>query len=210
MPADYKRIVITLYAGLCLFFIFSYVMNTNIDYSTRHLKLLGFLTIPVLIMAVMERTGARTFNIALALAAAVNVVYFVQLQIKLTGDRYTSVQYFTRNTDKPEQTDSLDLASYRQLIAIDKRYRESKQPVIYYIESNADVSLDIPAPCIMQTPVTPVTEKTFRGKGPDVVACISKRTLEQHPGILQQKFPDAGPFRELAETGRYRFFSNAP
>lgn len=64
---SYKSILITFYAGVSIFFIIAYAFDTNIDKSTRHFKLLGFLFIPAFLTMVLNRLGKSASSLLIFL-----------------------------------------------------------------------------------------------------------------------------------------------
>lgn len=207
IAVDYKKLLLTVYGGVACFFIFAYSMNTNIDFSARHFKLLGYLFIPGLLMVLQQYLRPGYLTALTGIAGILLLAGFIFLKQKWSAGNYIGDNYFYRNHAILKERDRLDEASYHALMDI--QHRVLNQPAdrnaVFFIEANSDVALEIPASCIMKTPITR-SVKTYHGKGPVVIACISKQTMVAEPGLLQQVFPDYTEFRLLEETATYRYY----
>ncbi|HVY73939.1 MAG TPA: hypothetical protein VG890_03860 [Puia sp.] len=206
VDSNYRSIFFILYGGLAAFFLFAYSFGTNIDLNVRHFKLMGYLLAPALLIVLQEKV--RLFWIQWAvlfccLLAAADIVY---LKNKWTSGRYIGESYFYRNCEPIGTADPLDEPSYRQLLAIDRRLANSKgDPFVFFVESTADIAIDLHHRYILLTPGEDPLAKVYRGDQAIVIACISKQLLSSRKDILGKKFPDLGSFKIIAETGRYWF-----
>ena len=201
---SYKVLVNVLFAGLLAFFLFAYCFDARIDYSSRHFKLLGYLFIPGLLTALESRIFLRVLQSIVLLFCLVSIVDIVYLKEKWTRDRYISVHYFYRNYEPLAGQDGLDEKSYQNLLKLD-RQPNSKNEIIF-VESTGDVGIDLHQLCIFQRPEDSVREKIYLHSGPDLIICISKKTLMREKDILVYKFPDYNVFKKIGETGNYLFF----
>ncbi len=201
---SYKALVYVLYVGLLAFFLFAYCFDARIDYSSRHFKLLGYLFIPGLFTALESRIAQRVLQGIVLLFCLASIVDIVYLKEKWTHDRYVSVQYFYRNYEPFAELDGLDEKSYQNLLKFD-RPPISKNEIIF-VESTGDVGIDLHQLCIFQRPEDSIREKIYLHSGPDLIVCISKKTLMREKDILVYKFPDYNAFKKIAETENYLFF----
>jgi hypothetical protein len=207
VDSRYKLLLILLYAGLSAFFIFSYSFDTNIDYSSRHFKLLGFLFLPGFITVISWQIRSWLLIAALSLFCIFAILDLVYIKKKWTADRYISANYIYRNYDNLEKKDSLDETSYRKLIDMDRSFSSGlNKDAIFYIESNEVVEMDMRHLCITQKRGEYLFARTYQGKGPALVACISKKTFNQNPELLRKKFPAYLHFSAIDETREYLFF----
>jgi hypothetical protein len=204
---EYKNLLLFLYMGLSVFFIIAYCLDARIDHSSRHFKLMGFLFIPALLMILYKYLSSLFVELLILLVCLVAITDIVYLKKKWTANRYISANYFYRNFDNLQKIDSLDETSYRKLIAFDRNQSfKSNNQTIFFIESNADIAMDIHHQCIMQEPGTDIFSKIYHGKGPLILFCVIKQPDSETSGILKKKFPDYGEFQLIDETERYSFY----
>jgi hypothetical protein len=205
---SYKRFWMVLYLGLSAFFILIYLFQANIDYSSRHFKLLGYLTLPGLLQYAYSRTRpirSQALVLILLLLAGSDFLYLKQ---KWTHNRYISINYFYRNLDDLQNMDQLDEPAYRLLLYLDESLPDRPGlPLLFYAEASEDLAIDLSHTCITERTALGNTGKQYRGKGPALVVCISKSTLSKDPGCLKRKFPDYDRFERLSETANYMFYS---
>jgi hypothetical protein len=208
---SYKQALMFLFAGISLFFIFAYAADTNISYNSRHFKLLGYLCIPGWLVILKDRLPPRTvgiFILAVCFLALSNIYY---LKKKWTRNRYIGVNYFYRFGDTPSGMDQLDRHTYQQLVLFDQHSDPGgKMSAIFFIEGNQDLSMDMQHPCIIQSEKYDPLQLSYHGKGPRLLACVSKKTLSRYPDLLKIKFPDYVQFRVIRETEGYRFLESLP
>jgi hypothetical protein len=202
----YKSFFFVLYAGLSAFFIFTYSFNGNIDFSSRHFKLLGYMFVPGIVTVVTEKIRPFRIQLMVILFCLVALTDIFYLKGKWTKDRYLSINYYYRNSGSLGEPDKLDQESYRKLIDIDRYFGDKSRPVIFFVESTGDVAIDLHHPFILETPADNMDLKVYQKSGPPLVICISKSTLSQEPALLQSKFPEYRNFEKIGETSSYLFF----
>jgi len=203
---DYKWLLITLYGGVSAFLIFSYAMDTNIDYSSRHSKLVGYFFLPGFLTVLLQYAKKRWLNIGLGIAGVAAIAYFIYGKENWTKNRYPGISYFYRGFDPGKPRDEMDQASYKKLVSLNRYYNGSAYagPVVFYVEASIDAAIDMEGKYIIKEP--PKKSVSYAGHGPVIVACISKKTLLTEPGLLQQVFPDYQGFRLLDQTANYQYF----
>ena len=207
IDVKYKNLLVFLYMGLAGFFVIAYCLDAKIDHSSRHFKLMGFLFIPGLLMIFYKYLSSLFVELLILLFCLVAVTDIVYLKKKWTANRYISANYFYRNFDNLQKIDSLDETSYRKLIAFDTNQSfKSNNQIIFFIESNADIAMDIHHQCIVQEPGTDILAKIYHGKGPLILFCVIKQPNSETSNILKKKFPDYGEFQLIDETERYSFY----
>jgi hypothetical protein len=201
---SYKAYFFILFTGVSAFFIFAYSFNTNIDFSSRHFKLMGYLFVPGLVSILYERIRHVRIQVAVLVLCLICMADVFYLKEKWIKNRYISVHYFYRNCEPLPYQDKLDKKSYYELLRFDQKI--TNDSVIFFIESSADIAIDIHHPFILQTPGKNIHEKIYRGNGPRLFASISKSSYSGDPGILRLKFPDYKDLRLVSETEDYLFF----
>jgi hypothetical protein len=202
----YKCFFIVLYAGISAFFLFAYSFNTNIDFSSRHFKLMGYLFVPGLITVFYEKFGHFWIHRSVVLFCLICVIDIFYLKEKWVKNKYISIQYFYRNCEPPPNHDKLDKASYHELLEIDRLFTNKSEPVIFFVESSADIAIDLPHPFILEPMGETISEKVYHSSGPKLLVCISKNSFFSKTGLLQLKFPDYKYFQKIAETENSLFF----
>jgi hypothetical protein len=207
---SYKQLFFILYGGLSVFFIVAYSFSANIDFSSRHFKLMGYLFVPGFMTVLYQRIRQSWINTGLILFTFLCIIDVLYLKEKWIRDRYISANYFYRDCETPPNRDKLDIASYNKLLDLDRRFEKTNSgSLVLFVESTADIAVDLHHPCILQTPGKNIRENIFRKAGPVLCICISKSTLTREPRILQSKFPDYGNFTRIAETNHYFFFQSS-
>ncbi|HRP56395.1 hypothetical protein [Agriterribacter sp.] len=193
---SYKYLLIAFYAGLSIFFIIAYAFDTNIDKSTRHFKLLGFLFIPAFLTMVLNRLGKSASLLLTFLFIIYFLVAFTYLKNKWTRDRYKSVNYFYRNYDNLEKQDRMDEDTYSKLIQLDRKaplYIGGK-PVLFFFEGNADIAIDIKHLAVFDTEKQKISTMRYLGNGAKIFLFLSKETLHEKPDFCKLSFPDYTDF----------------
>jgi hypothetical protein len=207
MNVEYKWLLLFLYAGLSCFFITAYCFEANIDFNSRHFKLLGFLCVPGILTIInqfIKPVHIPVLTVLCCLIATADILYLKQ---KWTAGRYLSVNHFYRNDDNLQTTDSMNEGAYKKLISLDKSISlNNNLPAIFYIESNTDIALDLRHQCIIQKKWGNISAEKYEGKGPLIIACITKQTIDVHKGFLKNKFPDYNNFQLIGETDSYYYF----
>jgi hypothetical protein len=202
----YKCFFIILYAGISAFFLFAYSFNTNIDFSSRHFKLMGYLFVPGLITVFYEKFRHSWIHRFVVLFCLISVIDIFYLKEKWVKNKYISIQYFYRNCDPPPYGDKLDKASYHELLDIGRQFTNKSEPVIFFVETSADIAIDLPHPFIIEPMDEMISEKVYHGSGPKLLVCISKNSFFSKAGLLQLKFPDYKYCQKIAETEYCLFF----
>ena len=202
---SYKNLFFILFAGLNAFFLFAYLCSANIDFSSRHFKLLGFLFVPSFLTILYSRFGKFRIQIIVVIFCLLAMTDIIYLKEKWTRDRYIGVNYFFRNCEPPPAHDPLDRDSYLELLELDRIYSLRNKPMIFFVESAADVAMDLHHPFILQRPREDILEKIYQKTGPDLIICISKNTLKKENTLVQSKFPGYRDFKKIAETNNYWF-----
>ncbi len=197
---SYKSLFFILFAGLNAFFLFAYSFNANIDFSSRHFKLLGYLFVPSLVTISYKRLGQYRIQIIVIIFCLLSMTDIIYLKEKWTKDRYIGVSYFYRNCEPPPARDPLDRDSYKELLKLDNMYERGKNPIIFFVESSSDIAIDLHHPFILQRPEDDIREKIYHKRGLDLLVCVSKNTLKNNQGIVQYKFPDYKDFKIAAES----------
>jgi hypothetical protein len=207
---SYKSLLFILYGGLLVFFIVAYSFNANIDFSSRHFKLMGYLFVPGFITVLYERVRQAWINLALILFTFLCIIDIFYLKEKWISDRYIGTNYFYRDCETSPNRDKLDMSSYNKVLDLDRRFEKTNSGlVVFFVESTADIAIDLHHPYILQTPGKNIRENVYQKAGAVLCICISKNTLIQEPNILQLKFPDYRNFTSIAETNRYFFFQSS-
>jgi len=203
----YKWLLIFLFAGLLCFFIPAYLFKTDIDKSCRHFKLLGFLCIPGFIHVLREAFNFRYKPIIIALICLLTVIDIIYIKEKWAKNRYISINYFYRNEGFLDRIDGLDRFSYEKLIRLDKIFTKPdlSPETIFFIESTADVRMDMQHICIIQNPFDNNSNQPYKGNTRIIIACISKNTLSFNKNFLKNKFPDYHNFQLIDQTDNYSF-----
>ncbi len=203
---DYKCLFFILYVGISAFFLFAYSFSANIDFSSRHFKLMGYLFVPGLINVFYKKIKHIWIYNSVILFCLICMIDIFYLKEKWAKNKYISIQFFYRNCEPPPERDKLDRASYYKLLDIDRRFANKSDPVIFFVESSADIAIDISRPFILETTGEMITEKIYHGSGPKLLVCISKNSFSGKTGLLQLKFPDYKYFKKIAETENSLFF----
>lgn len=207
IDSRYKLLLQVLYTGLSCFFVFAYLFDAGIDFSSRHFKLLGYLFIPGFLSILYYRLQSKYVHAGVLLFCLLGLCDIVYQKQKWTANRYVSANYFYRNLDNFNATDELDETSYKKLIDIDRTIgSKGQENIIFFVQANQDVALDVQHQCIMLDTTRNISKISFHGKGPVVVICLSKKTLERYENIPNKMFPDYSHFELIADTGRYQFF----
>jgi hypothetical protein len=201
----YKNLFFILFSGLIAFFLFAYSLNANIDFSSRHFKLLGYLFVPALMTILFKRVSRSLLQLILGACCLISLADIIYLKEKWVKDHDISVNYFYRNCEPPPAHDPLDRDSYKELLRLDDMYERGKKPFIFFVESSADIAIDLHHPFILQRPEEDIREKIYHKRGLNLLVCISKNTLKNNKGIVQSKFPDYTDFKIVAETYTYLF-----
>jgi hypothetical protein len=202
----YKNLFLILFGGISAFFIFAYSFNTNIDFSSRHFKLMGYLFVPGLLSVFCDKIRQSWIHITVVLFCMICISDVFYLKEKWIRDRYIGTQYFYRNCEQLPNQDKLDKESYYKLLDFDRIFTGNAIPVVFFIESSADIAIDIHHPFILQRPGEDIRNKVYHHSEPDLLVCISKSTVQKETDILQIKFPDYGDFDLISETNKYLFF----
>jgi hypothetical protein len=202
----YRNLFLILFGGISAFFILAYSFNTNIDFSSRHFKLMGYLFVPGLLSVFQDKFKLSWIHFTVVLFSLICITDVFYLKEKWIRGRYVSTQYFYRNCEQPPNQDKLDRESYYKLLDYDHVFAGSSIPVIFFIESSADIAIDIVHPFILQRPGEDIYDKVYHHSGPDLLVCISKSTILTEKGVLQIKFPDYSDFNLISETRTYLFF----
>ena len=134
---SYKALFLILYTGLVAFFVFAYSFNTNIDYSSRHFKLMGYMLIPGILTLLNEKISSSIMQVLVIVLSAMSMIDIFYLKEKWIKDRYISINYFYRNCEPLPNQDKLDYRSYQKLIEIDRRLFGKSDKVIFFVESSA-------------------------------------------------------------------------
>ncbi len=204
---NYKIQFFILYGGLLTFFLLAYVFNANIDLSSRHFKLMGYLLVPGLVYVLEEKFRPSGVNAFLVLVCVISLLDIFYLKRKWARGRDISIQYFYRNCEPPEVSDKLDRASYEKLITIERVAQTGKPlPAVFWVESTPDIGIDLKYPAICQAPSRNIHADVYRKSGVRLFVCVSKGTLSNNPGLLKWKFPDYADFALIDETDQYWFF----
>jgi hypothetical protein len=204
---SYKSLFCILYGGLVVFFLFAYAFNANIDFSSRHFKLMGYLFIPGCLTILQDRIRQSWIHFLLVLCCMACIVDIFYLKGKWTGNRYIAENYFYRNCSELGVNDKLDPDSYKKLISIDRQItKSSARPVVFFVESTSDIAMELRHLYIVQSPAEDIPGRIYRGDGPGLIVCVSKKTLSASPDFLRAKFPDYGNFDRIDETSQYFFF----
>lgn len=201
----YKSILITFYAGISIFFIMAYAFDTNIDKSTRHFKLLGFLFIPAFLTMVLNRLGKSASLLLTFLFVIYFLVAFTYLKNKWTRDRYKSVNYFYRNYDNFERQDRMDEDTYSKLIELDRKtplYVDNR-PVLFFFEGNADIAMDIKHSAVFDTEKQKFNTIRYSGNRAKVFLFLSKATFHKKPDFCKLSFPDYTDFVVVDQNNHY-------
>lgn len=207
ISTSYLRFLIVLYIGIFIFFITGYLFSANIDKNVRHFKLLGFMFIPVFVSLF------RNINILRGIVF-VFVIYsvsdFIYLKNKWAKNRYVSINYFYRNYYNLDDTDGIDIQTYRKLIALDQStpLQEQTRPIVFFFEGNADIAIDIKHPAVFETEQAKLGSVAYKGKDADVFIIVSKKTFDSVPHFLKLLLPDYREIRKFDETDNYLFFKN--
>jgi hypothetical protein len=199
IAVTYKAYLLVLYAGICVFFIFSYLVD-QVDQSSRHFKLLGYLFLPGILTVTsnyLRKIYLRLILIVVCILSAIGFIYLKQDWIK---GRYISNNFFYRNYDNKENIDKLDKESYDKLITLAEKNPSS---TIFFIEANLDIAMDIPSRCLV--PWLNLRQQYF-GHGPVIMACIPRETIALYPDLLQQKFPGYTSFRLIDQSKAFLFY----
>ena len=203
----YKTQFCVLYSGLVVFFLFAYSFHTNIDFSSRHFKLMGYLFIPGCLTVLQDRVRRSRLYFLVILCCLVCVVDIFYLKEKWTDNRYIAENYFYRNCSELGVDDKLDPDSYKKLISLDRQIVKSNAgTVIFFVESTEDLGMELRHLYIIQPPTEDIPGRIYRGNGVELVVCVSKNTFSSFPDFLKVKFPDYVNFRMIAETNQYFFF----
>lgn len=204
-PVSYKYILITFYAGVSVFFIVAYAFDTNIDKSTRHFKLLGFLFIPAFLTMILNRLGKGASLLLIFFFVTYFLGAFIYLKNKWTGNRYTSVNYFYRNYDNFETQDRMDEDTYSKLIELDRKaplYVDDK-PVLFFFEGNADIAMDIKHPAVFDTEKQKFNTIRYSGNRAKIFLFLSKTTLNKNPDFCKLSFPDYTDFIVMYQNNHF-------
>ena len=206
--SGYKVYLFFMYGGVSLFFFLSYAFNSQIGYDARHYKLLGYLFIPAMLTILYNKVRTRYIHIITLIFILLAVSDFIYLKNKWEAGRYVSTNYFYRHFDTLTNTDSLSEPAYKKLVALDNKI-ENKQhdSVIFFIEADPDVALDLKHMAVLPPPGKNFLPGVYYGKGPELIICVSKKTLNLTKNALKTKFPDYANFELLDETDDYLFFS---
>jgi hypothetical protein len=202
---DYKSLFIILYIGLFVFFVVAYSFSANIDFDSRHFKLVGYLFIPGILTLLLERIKQFRMELLVLgfwLVALVDIIY---LKHKWARNRYLSINYFYRSYQPGIGMDNLDKTSYNELMHIDQKMTGQGGNFIFFVESTSDIGIDLYQRFIPFKPTDGDREKIYHKSGPELIIGISKKTLERQPGILRLKFPDYNNFRVISKTDDYIF-----
>ena len=208
--APYKNLLLILYTGLFLFFLWIYSFQTNIDLNARHFKLAGFLFVPVILSFLYHRFKPPFVHALILIVCLIAVADILYLKSKWTNGRYVGVNYFYNNCSQLGVVDKLDEDSYNKLVKLERVIGNKEASLIVFAESTADIAMDLKHPVIFMAPGENITGKIYHGNDPMLLVAISKTTISTMPGFLQTKFPDYKHFELSAETGRYLFFVSAP
>jgi hypothetical protein len=199
VTTSYKSFFSVLYAGICLFFICSYLFN-RVDQSPRHFKFLGYLFLPgILTIAGTYLTRIKLQVIVLSICL-LSTAAFIYIKQDWTKGRFVSRNYFYRNYDNKENVDQLDEESYKKLLAI---ANDAPQSAIFFIQANLDIAMDLPFRCII--PWRNLDQKYFN-HGPVIFACLPQDTVRRYPGLLTQKFPGYHAFQLIDETRVFVYY----
>lgn len=207
---EYTKMILFLYAAVSVFFIYAYCMDTNIDYSFRHFKLVAYLFVPGIVTVWYRYIKPLYLHTAIVLLAIITAAVFVQLKNKWSSGRYLSVNYLYRNQDSFEYIDNLDEASYRKLLQLDKQYGNTQngRKVVFFVDTNLDVLLDLQHTGIAgRNYDRGVKRVVYRNKGPLIVAAVSKKCLLAEPELLHTTFPDYGQAVLIDSTADYQYFT---
>ena len=201
---EYKTFFFTLYGGVAAFFIFIYFIDIPVDYSSRHFKFLGYLLIPGIITLLVNKIKQLNLNIFSLLTCLLGVLSFIYIKQGWIRERFISSQYFYRNFDNKELVDKLDVQSYKELMV--KAGSMTTKNDIIYVDANADVEMDLIQRVITQRLVDGSIAAVYKGKGPQILACILKETYDLNNNKLKELFPDYKKFELVGETNFYLFF----
>ena len=186
------------------FFIFIYFIDIPVDYSSRHFKFLGYLLIPGIITLLVNKIKQLNLNIFSLLTCLLGVLSFIYIKQGWIRGRFISSQYFYRNFDNKELVDKLDVQSYKELMV--KAGSMTTNNDIIYVDANADVEMDLIQRVITQRLVDGSIAAVYKGKGPQILACILKETYDLNNNKLKELFPDYKKFELVGETNFYLFF----
>jgi hypothetical protein len=202
----YQSLLFILYGGLCLFFIFAYSFNANIDLNVRHFKLMSFLFVPAFISVLYSHIKSWFVQIVVLLICLSAVTDIFYLRSKWTNGKYAGTNYFYRNCSPLGIADKLDERSYNKLLQLDRLISEKNEYSIVFAESTADIAMDLKNATIFMAPEEGVDVKVYHQNGPMLLVAVSRTTLSKNPGFLKNKFPDYNDFDIAAKTDRYLFF----
>jgi len=186
------------------FFIFIYYINIPVDFSSRHFKFLGYLIIPGIITLLVNKVKQLNLNIFSAVTCLLGILSFIYIKQGWIKDRFISRQYFYRNFDNKELVDKLDVQAYKELMTRAESL-PSKDDIIY-VDANADLEMDLTHRVITQRLVDGSIATVYKGKGPQILACISKETYDLNKNKLEELFPDYKGFKLVGETNFFLFF----
>jgi hypothetical protein len=201
IPASYKAILIILYISICCFFYYLYFMDTGVDYSPRHYKLMSYLFLPGFITLLMQFLKPKIFRFVFMGIGIASLAFFVYTKYDWVKGRYLSEESYYRNYDNKYDIDPVDKESYDRLMAL--AYSARQDSTIFFIEANHDIVLDIRSRCIV--PWRNIT-MPYYGHGPGIIACVSRKTLLTYPDLLPEKFPGYTIFEKIDETAACVFF----
>ena len=77
---SYKNLFFILYAGLKAFFLFAYSFNANIDFSSRHFKLMGYLFVPATVTIPYKRLGQYRIKIMVIIFCLLSMTDIIYLK----------------------------------------------------------------------------------------------------------------------------------
>lgn len=202
---NYLSIFTSLYMGVGLFFIAGYLFDANIDKNIRHFKFLGCLFVPVLVSQVQKLSIVRTF---VFLFAIYSICDFVYLKNKWSKSRYISKNYFFRNYYHPDDIDKVDEQTYGKIMTFDQSIplHIEKRPVIFFLESNFDIAIDIRHPSVFEMEGAKLGSKEYRGNGAVVFIAVSKETFYSTNNLFKRLLPDYSKVEKIDETDQYLFF----
>jgi hypothetical protein len=196
---SYRAFSIILYMGIASFFIFSYVMDTNVDKSSRHFKLLGYIFLPGMLTVIINHVKKTYWHIGLIFICLSSFIMFIYLKHDWAKGRYVSINYFYRNYDNKINIDKLNKESYEKLIYLSRIFPKT---TIFFIKANLDIAMDIPNRSII--PWKNLFQK-YNGHGPVIIACLPRDIMSKYPWLLQYKFPNYTNFRLIDQTKSFLY-----
>ncbi|MET0636170.1 MAG: hypothetical protein ABWZ25_09075 [Chitinophagaceae bacterium] len=205
----YFRLIVYLFVFVGGFLILCYLGNTRVDHHSRHLKLVGFLLIPLIVQMARgwNKYLLRIFIAGYLLYTVAEIVY---QSYQWPANRYISDSYFYRNMHDASTADKVDPVTYRKILAWDRWASQPGAARYLFIEGNADLAIDTKSPTIFIINVAEFYNRPFLKSGPPIIAVASRQTLRSRPDFLHFKFPDYNKQVLVDQTEGFLFYRLDP